>query len=89
MGKAFDVDDYLVKNGVSLKIKGKEFVVTDIPFGIQEKLKDTTEGAQKETLCEILGCEKADLEGYGLAAVGAIIRHITENLFPESSRKDQ
>lgn len=87
MAKVFDVDKYLTDNGVTVVIKGKEYVVNDIPFGVQDKLKDTTEAGQKEALAEIIGCDAKELADYGMAAIGAIIKGITENLFQTPSQE--
>ena len=87
MTKVFDLDEYLVDKGITIKLKGKEFTVTDIPYGIAEKLKETSEEGQKAAVKEIVGCTDDDLKGYGIAAISAIIRNITENLFQEPSQK--
>lgn len=89
MAKVFDVDKYLTDNGVTVVIKGKEYTVNDIPFGIQDKLKDTTEEGQKAALSEIIGCKTEELASYGMAAIGAIIKGITENLFQTPSQENQ
>ena len=84
--KVFDIDAYLVDNGIEIKLGGKSFSVNDIPYEAQEKMKD---GKQKEALMLILGCEETDLTKYGIAAISQITRNITEVLFPEPSQKDQ
>jgi hypothetical protein len=84
--KVFDIDAYLVDNGITIKLGGKEFTVNDIPYEAQEMMKA---GNQKEALKIILGCEEADLVKYGIAAISQITRNITEVLFPEPSPKDQ
>ena len=87
--KVFNVDEYLKKNEVSIVLKGKSFTVSDVPFDFQEKLANTDAAGQKDALKSLLGCDDKDLEGYGVAAVAGIIRHITENLIPEPSQKNQ
>lgn len=87
--KVFNVDDYLKKNEVEIVLKGKSFIVSDVPFDFQETIAEANAEAQKAGLKKLLKCEDKDLEGYGVAAVAGIIRHITENLFPEPSQKNQ
>lgn len=87
--KTLDVDKYLEDKGVMVKIKGKEYIVNDIPFRGTEDEEEIGEKGQKEMLCRIVGCPMEDLKGYGIAAVSGIIRFLTENLLPEPSRKDQ
>jgi hypothetical protein len=86
--KVFNVDDYLVNSTVTVVIKGKEYKVSDIPFGMKSEDKEVTEESQKKMLADIVKCPISELDGYGIAAVGAIMRYLTENLFPESSRKE-
>ena len=86
--KVFDVDAYLQEKGVIIKLGKKNFTVTDIPFEAQKLMKNSEEDGQKKALQLILGCKEADLESYGMAATGHIIRHITENLFQEPSLKE-
>jgi hypothetical protein len=87
--KVFNVDEYLKKNEVEIILKGKSFVVADVPFDFQETIADASADGQKEGLKKLLKCKNEDLDGYGVAAVAGIIRHITENLFPEPSQKNQ
>lgn len=83
--KVFNIDEYLVERGVTIQLGKKEFFVKDIPFEVHEKLQE--EKSQKEALKMLLNCSDEDLAGYGIAAVGVIIRKITENLFQEPSQK--
>ena len=83
--KVFNIDEYLNARGITIQVGKKEFLVKDIPFEVHEKLQE--EKSQKEALKMLLNCDDADLEGYGIAAVGVIIRKITENLFREPSQE--
>ena len=88
--KTINIDEYLKEQGITVTIKGKEFMVTDIPVEIKAELgKDADERNEKEIVKQILGCEDEDLKGYGLAAFSAIIKQVTDSLFPAPSTNDQ
>ena len=82
--KVFNVDEYLNDKGIEIIINGKKFQVMDIPFEVHEKLQE--DKSQKEAVKMLLGCTDEDLKGYGIGAIGAIVRNIIENLFPKPSQ---
>ena len=88
--KTINIDEYLKEQGVTVTIKGKEFIVTDIPVEFKKQLeKDSDERDEKEIVKTILGCKDEDLEGYGLAAFAAIIKQVTDSLFPAPSAEEK
>lgn len=89
MSKVFDVDKYLSDKAVTIRIKGKDFEVKDVPHEVREKFNSEEQEEQREGLQILLGCTKEDLEGYGFAATSGIISHIMENLFPKPSQSNQ
>lgn len=89
MSKVFDVDKHLSDNAITIRIKGKDFEVKDVPEEVTEKFNSEDKEERKDGLCLLLGCTKKDLEGYGHAATSAIISNIMENLFPKSSLSDR
>lgn len=89
MSKTFNVDEYLQKNAVTIKINGKSFEVKDVPYEVRDKFDSDNQSEQTEGLKILLGCGDEDLKGYGFAATSAIISHIMENLFPSASRNTQ
>lgn len=89
MAKVFDVDKQLSENAVTIRVKGKDFIVKDVPEEVTEKFNADDKEERKDGLCMLLGCTKQDLDGYGHAATSLIISHIMENLFPKSSLSGQ
>lgn len=82
--KVFNVDEFLTDNSIEITLNGKKFIVKDIPFEVHEKLQE--EKSQKEAVKMLLGCSDEDLNPYGIAAIGALIRNIIANLFPKLSQ---
>lgn len=86
MAKVIDIDKFLSEKECEIRLGGKVFKVKDIPMSVR-KLMQEDAGDSKEIVRQILGCEEKDLEGYGMAAMAAIINQVTENLFTPSSQK--
>lgn len=86
--KAIDIDDYLKKQGIEIKLGAKTFTVTDLSMDVKETLIKENKN-EKEIVKKILRCNDKDLEGYGLVAFAAIIREVTENLFRTPSAESQ
>ena len=76
--KTFNVDEYLQQNGVKIIIKGKEYVVRDIPSELPEN------GDNVEFLSRVIGCPKEDLQSYGVASLLKIYDFLYENLIPKN-----
>lgn len=85
--KVVNIDEFLQERQFSISLNGKEFVVKDIDPEAFEILRN--EGANKEAIKMLLSCEDKDLDGYGIAAYGKIVKSITENLLQEPSQEDQ
>lgn len=85
--KVVNIDDFLQERQFTISLGGKEFTVKDIDPEAMDILKE--HGATKEVIMKLLGCEEKDLDGYGIAAYGKIIKSITENLLQEPSQEDQ
>lgn len=86
--KTFNVDEFLNERAVEIDLGGKKFKVKDVPEEATELFGK--EGVKpKEIVKVLLGCNDADLKGYGTAAFNAIINEVTENLFHTSSQKNQ
>lgn len=74
-----NIDEYLKKEeGVKVVIKGKEYIVKDIPKDLPE------DGDNVETLSRITGCPKEDLDGYGIVALLKLTDFIYSNLVPKT-----
>ncbi len=84
----FDVDEFLNNNSITIKLGGKEFLVSDIPYSFHEELKKDDVGSHKKALADLLGCDIKVLEKYGIAATNIIIEKINKSLFPKSSQKE-
>ena len=86
MAKVIDIDKFLNEKECEIKIGGKTFIVKDIPMEVRKLMQEDAVDS-KEIVKQILGCTDKDLEGYGMAAMAAIINQVTENLFTPSSQK--
>ena len=84
--KVVNIDEFLQERQFTISLNGKEFVVRDIDPEAFEMLRE--HGANKEAIKKLLGCEDQDLEGYGIAAYGKIVKSITENLLQEPSQNE-
>lgn len=85
--KVVDIDEFLQEKSFTIKLNGKPFTVKDIDEDAFKMIRE--EGASKEAIKKLLGCEDEDLKGYGVAAYGRIIKSVTENLLPAPSQEDQ
>lgn len=84
--KVVDIDQFLSERAFKIKINGKEFTVKDLDPQVMKDLRENQD--EKQAIQEILGCEKKDLDGYGLATFNHILNQVTENLLKEPSQKE-
>lgn len=85
--KSVNIDDFLKEKTFEIVLNGKKFQVKDIDPEAFEMLRE--HGASKEAVKKMIGCSDQDLEGYGIAAYGKIVRSVTENLLQEPSLENQ
>lgn len=76
--KTLDIDEYLKSSGVKVVIKGKEYIVRDIPRDIEE------EESTDVIVSKIIGCPVEDLKEYGTTALLRIYEFLQENLIPKN-----
>lgn len=88
MANVFDVDKYLIDNEIEVKLNGKSFKVSDISDDVRSMMMEENQDVRKVTQL-LVGCTNEDLAKYGVAALGAIIKHVSEALFPQSSPASQ
>jgi len=79
-GKVFDVQEFLSKQAVTIRVSGKDYTVTDIPVEVTEMLNENPVPYQK-AVAKLLGCEESELDGLGVVAFNKIIAVVNENLF--------
>jgi hypothetical protein len=78
--QVLDVDKYLEESGVEIIIKGKSYVVRDIPVEVQEELRKEFPDF-KEVIKILLDLKDvAILDGYGVVALSKIVTAVHENL---------
>lgn len=83
MNKVLDIDKFLQENGVEVKLKGKTYVVRDIPLDVQDYLQEDNINL-KLAASKILGCSEEDLDGYEAVALMKIVRFVQEKLLGEA-----
>ena len=90
--KVVNIDEFLTETGVKIVLKGKEYVIKDIPLKVQEILSEEKPNTKK-AVSLLLGIKEEDLEGYGVVALSKIIKVAYENLLkdvvsPSKASKD-
>lgn len=87
-GNVIDIDKFLASNSIALIIKGKEYIINDIPLDVREEMVKE-EPDPKAIVSKLLGLEKDNkvLDGYGFVALSHIVQQIHENLLPGASPK--
>jgi hypothetical protein len=85
--KVVDVDQILKDEAVTIKLHGKEFIVTDIDEDLLTVFDDP-KTPKKEIVKKILGCADEDLVGCGLLTFATIISQVTRNFTQRASLND-
>lgn len=80
--KVVNIDEFLTETGVKIVLKGKEYVIKDIPLKVQEILSEEKPNTKK-AVSLLLGIKEEDLEGYGVVALSKIIKVAYENLLKD------
>ena len=86
--KVIDIDKYLEDNGIKIVIKGKEYVVKDIPREVQKMLREEDPDTL-DAVSKLLGAPKKDLEEYGVVALSKVIRATYENLLKDVASQEK
>lgn len=79
--KVFDIDEYLDAKAVKVVIKGREYVVRDIPEDIFDV--DEDEQTMRKFCAKVIGCPEEELQDYGLVGLAGLVEWLRENLLPE------
>lgn len=89
MSKVVNIDEFLNEKEMKFVIKGKEYIVKDIPLEAEDALKDGVKGMRK-ALASMFGCGVEELEGLGQGACIKIWEEVNRNFLPvPDSEKDQ
>ena len=86
--KVVNIDEFLREKQFKIVLKGKEYVVGDIPVEVSEIL--TNPPVDYKKACSlILGCDEKELDGVGIGALTKIVNSCYENLAQNDSAKSQ
>ncbi len=86
--KTINIDEYLQNNGIKIIIKGKEYIVRDIPRDVQKMLREEDPDTL-DAVSKLLGAPKKDLEEYGIVALSKVIRVAYENLLKDVASQEK
>jgi hypothetical protein len=84
MGKLVNIDEYLSEKEMEFVVKGKKYVVKDIPLDLEEKVKDGIKGI-KEALASMFNCNLEELDGLGQGACIKIWEEVNKNFLPQAN----
>jgi len=83
-----DIDSFIADHGVEIIIKGKSYVIHDIPTDVQEELSKTPID-HRVVVTKLLGLkDDSPLKGYGIVALAKIVNAVHENLLQGVSPKN-
>ena len=82
-----DIDNFISEHGVEIVIKGKTYLVQDIPTEVQEELGKVPMDHRKVVAMLLDLEDESILEGYGIVALAKIVNAVHENLLQRVSPK--
>lgn len=85
--KRLNIDEFLTEQGVEITIKGKQYLIQDIPVEVQAELTKTPPDYKKIVLTLIGVKDQKVLDGYGIVALSKIVSVVHENLLLGVSRE--
>ena len=84
-----DIDNFIAEHGVEIVIKGKSYLIRDIPTTVQDELSKTPID-HRRVVTMLLNLEDSSiLDDYGIVALAKIVNAVHENLLLRVSPKAQ